>query len=184
MDKLRKSNNWLIRKRVLWYMLGMLLFVGILMLAKYSLTGSVTISIGVISAIIIRNIHKIMEGYKYDNSQPRWFRIGLVFAGLLGTLVAIVLCKMLSEYVYAISGGSVTPWKLFAIVAIFMTIVFVCSWMFRKGQTGNVYRFYSFLMVITICLVIGQCTGSLSYSKQVNHEQWLNSTKEIEELDE
>jgi len=120
MRRSREEKNAAIRKRVLWFVVGMLALVGIIMLAKYSLTGSVSISVGVISAIVIRNIHRLKEGFEYDDSQPRWFVPILTFTALIGTLVGFVLCKMFSDFVYNISSGVITPWILFAIVGILM----------------------------------------------------------------
>lgn len=184
MRRSREEKNAAIRKRVLWFVVGMLALVGIIMLAKYSLTGSVSISVGVISAIVIRNIHRLKEGFEYDDSQPRWFVPILTFTALIGTLVGFVLCKMFSDFVYNISSGVITPWILFAIVGILMAGLFACSWVMRKGTSGRIWRIWTILMVMSVCATISQCVGSLSSSNKLDQEQWEKESQEIELVNE
>ena len=181
---LREEKNAAIHKKVLWFLIGMFVLVGIVMMTKYSLTGSATISVGVITAIILRNVQRLKEGYEYDASQPRWFRITLVYTAIFGTLIGFVVCKMLADYVYNISNGSITPWRLFVIVAVIMSIVHLSCRKLRRGKEGREQRAYTFLMVISICLIISQCVGSISSSKSIDLEQWEKSKRELDLKDD
>lgn len=178
--RIREEKNAAIHKRLLWYSLGMLALIGVIMLAKYSLTGSVSISVGIISGIIMRNIHRLKEGYEYDESQPRWFIPTLTITALIGTIAGFVMFMMFSEFVYSASGGVITPWALFAIVGVIMAGVFVYSWTMKKVASGKAWRIYTTLMVMSVCVTISQCVGSLSSNEKLYQMKW---EKENQELD-
>ncbi len=157
----QEENNSKIRKRLMWYVLGLLVVIGVIILAKYSLTGSVAVSVSIIISVVGRNIRSIMADYVYK--QPLWYRLILVFCPLLSLIFGFVYCKKFAEYVYATSGGDITPWNLFAIVAAVMAVVIAGSLWFRKSY----YRLCAFLLVLSCCLIFSQCVGSFGYSKQV-----------------
>lgn len=176
-EHLRYEKNRHIRKNVLIYLVVMLALVGIFLMAKYSFTGSVSISVGVISAIILRNVGMLKEGYDYGEPPPSWFVPLLVFSALITLFGGIILCNLLSKYLYEVTGGRITPWSLFAIVTSVMSGVFICSLVLMKGKKGNVSRFYIWLMLVAACLMVGQCVGSLSHSKDLEQEEWLKESK-------
>ncbi len=166
----REEKNRAIRRRVFWYMAIAVVMVFVILFAKYSITGSVTVSVGVITAIILRNINRLKEGYEQpSDSQPRWFTLLLVFIGLFGTLGGIVGCKMLADCVYRVSEGGITPWSLFDLVAAVTILVFIYSVIMLKGVKGKQKRLFLFLMVLSASLFVSQCTGSLSSSKQIEN---------------
>ena len=179
-----KESNRLIKKQVLWFIAVMLIFAGLLMLTKYWLTGSVTISVGLITAIITRNVHRLMEGCQYDESQPRWFRMAIVLGGTIGTLLGIVLCQWLARLVYEATSHTITPWKLFFIVAIFMVGLFLYAYLERRANPRSSYRIYTSLMVFAGCLIISQCVGSISADKKNEQEKWEKSMNELVEVKE
>ena len=155
----------------------MFVLIGVVLLAKYSLTGSVTISVGIISAIIIRNIHRLKEGYEDNDPQPQWFRILLLFTAIIVIFGGFVVCKLFSEFIYDVTGGLVTPWRLFFIVAFVMIGIFVLSMNLKKGKKGKDSRIYTFLMLLSLSILLGQCVGSLGHSSDLDHEQWRQSQK-------
>ena len=180
----KKENNRLIQRRVLWFIAGMLIFVGCLMLTKYWVTGTVTISVGVITAIITRNVHRLMEGNEYDESQPRWFWKALALGGTFGTLFGIVGCQRLARFVYEATSHTITPWRLFFIVAILMAALFLYAYLERRANPRKAYRFYTSIMVFACCFTISQCIGSISANKKIDHEEWKKNMTELEELKE
>ena len=145
------------------------------MMAKYWLTGTVTISVGVISAMIMRHVQRLKEGYESENKHPKWFIPTLVFSAMMVTLVGFWGCKKLSEYLFTVSNGMITPWLLFAIVAAIMAVVFFSSRMLRKGKTGKAYRLYTVLIVFSCCLTVSQCVGSLTHSDHLQNEEWIET---------
>ena len=183
-NKQRKEKNVAIRKNVLWYVAVMLALVGAILLAEYSVTGSVALSVGIITAIITRNVHRLKTGYEYDEAHSRWFVLTLAFTALLGTLLGFVVCQKFSGYVYEVSNGSMTPWSLFALVTVVMAVVFGYSNELRKKKEGKAKRPYTFLMVISACLVVSQCVGSISSSRDIDYEQWKKSCNDVEITDE
>ena len=174
-EQQRADHNAAIRRRVFWFLLGALVFVAVIMFAKYSITGAATVSVGLITGIIMRNVNRLMQDYDYSDSHPRWFTVSMVFLALFGTLAGIVGCKMLADYIYEASGGSVTPWDIFSLVAAISGIVFIYSLILYKSSWGSRRRFYIFLMVLSAVLFLSQCTGSLSSSKQTEHTEWIRS---------
>ena len=146
-----------------------------IMFAKYSVTGSVSISVGLVTAIILRNINRLKESYEPEESMPRWFTFSMVALLLFGTLIGMLCCKMLADYAYQISEGAVTPWSLFGLVAAITTLVFVYAFIMYKGSRGSKRRLYIFLMVLSATFFLSQCTGSLSSSKKIEHEEWIKS---------
>ena len=171
----RADRNAAIRRRVFWFLLGAFVFVGIVMFAKYSITGATTVSVGLITGIILRNVNRLTEGYDYSDSQPRWFIVSMVFFALFGTLAGIVCCKMLADYVYEATDAAVTPWSLFGLVAAITGIVFVYALIMKRSSKGRARRLYIFLMVLSAVLFLSQCTGSISSSKQIEHTEWIKS---------
>lgn len=166
-DKARKENNRAIVKRIMWYVAGMLGLVGLIIMAKYWLTGTVTVSVGVITATIVQYVQRLKAGYEEDNKHPRWFMPALIISALTATSAALFPGRMMSEYVYAMSDGEITPWTFFAVVALCLSGVAVCAWVLRKGKEGSKYRIYTFMMIISIALLVGQCAGSMGHAKQV-----------------
>lgn len=175
----RKEKNRKIRMRVFLFAAVMLVLAGIIITIKISLTGAATISVGVISAIIIRGITRLKEGYDDSDSQPRWFVTTLVISSLIGTLAGIVVCKKLSEVIYTATNAFITPWTLFAFVATVMVGVFICCWLLKLGKTGKASRPYIVLMVVAVCLTISQFVGSLTYSSQISGSDTLNSLEKL-----
>ena len=171
----QEEKNRKIMMLVCWYVVGMLVLAGIIMMAKYWLTGTVTISVGVISAMIMRHVQRLKEGYESENKHPKWFIPTLVFSAMMVTLVGFWGCKKLSEYLFTVSNGMITPWLLFAIVAAIMAVVFFSSRMLRKGKTGKAYRLYTVLIVFSCCLTVSQCVGSLTHSDHLQNEEWIET---------
>lgn len=176
-NKLQKEINSRILRNIVIYVGAMLLLVGALLLAKYSITGSATISVGVISAIIMRNIARLKEGYVDDDPQPRWFVVSITFASIFLVFGGLLVCKWLSRYIYDVTDGSITPWGFFCIVFVFAMLLFIYARKVRKYKTGKEARLYICLMVFSICLLLSQCIGSLSSAKDIDHEEWLKSMK-------
>lgn len=183
-DEQREEKNATIRRNVLWYIAAMLALVGAAWLVKYSVTGSATISVGVISAIIIRNLHRLKTGYEYSEAHPRWFVLTLVFTALFGTLFGFLVCKWFSDYVYDATHGTITPWGLWGLMAVMMAAVYWYSREQRKKKTGKAKRPYTFLMVVSVCLVVSQCVGSISSSRHIDQRQWEKSYSAVETIDE
>ena len=182
-EVIREKNNRRIIKNIVLYSGIILLFVGLLILAKYWLVGSVTISVGVFSAIIIRTIHHLKEGYEPSDSQPVWFRNLLLFTGIFSIFGGLVLCKKNSEQIYSLTNGGVTPWGLFAIVSILMVFLFLYSFIKKKSKRGKEARIYIFLMLISICFIIAQCGGSLTHNSNIEQEEWQKSIEDVDSLE-
>ena len=72
----------------------------------------------------------------------------------------------------------------FAIMTAVMAVVFVSSWMLRKGKTGKVYRLYTVLIVFSCCLTVSQCVGSLTHSDNLRYERWNQDMKEMDMVDD
>lgn len=183
-EKLREENNRRIIKNVIIYAVLALVFVGALMLAKYSIKGSATISIGVISAIIMRNIQRLKEGFEPKDPQPRWFVVSLIYACIILVFGGMLVCKWLSTYVCTISDGSITPWGLFGMVFALMTGLFIYSIKVRKQKKGKDARIYIFLMAFSVSMSIAQCTGSLSATSDIDQKEWEKSNEEWEKSNE
>lgn len=177
-DELQKEINSRILRNIVIYAGAMLLLVGALMLAKYSITGSATISVGVISAIIMRNIARLKEGYVDDDPQPRWFIVSIAFGCIFFVFGGMLACKWLSRYIYDVTDGSITPWGFFCIVFVFAVLLFIYARKVRKNKTGKEARLYICLMFFSICLIISQCTGSLTSAQDINYEEWRESMED------
>lgn len=171
MNKIGEEKNSRIRKRVFWYSIGMILLVGIVVLAKYSLTGSATISVGVITSIIMRNVMKLKEGYDAKSSAPKWYLPLLVFTGLMTIFGGIVVCKSLTGYVYTLTDGRISSWTLFAIIAFVLVVVIICLGILKKGKPAKTVRIYIFIMTVSWCLIIAQCGGSMAHYENIKHHE-------------
>lgn len=176
--KQQEENNSRILRNIVIYAGAMLLLVGALLLAKYSITGSATISVGVISGIIMRNIARLKEGYVEEDPQPRWFIVSIAFGCIFFVFGGMLACKWLSRYIYDVTDGSITPWGFFGIVFVFAMLLFIYARKVRKYKTGKEARLYICLMFFSICLIISQCTGSLSSAQDINHEEWRESMED------
>ena len=181
---LREENNSRILRNIVVFAGVMFLLVGALLLAKYSITGSATISIGVVTAILLRNMNRLKGGYVHEDPQPQWFVSSLVFACMFAIFGGLLLCKWLTRYIYMVSNGSITPWVVFLIVFIPMVTLFIYSRKVRKLKTGKNARLYICLMAFTVCLTIAQCGGSLTAASGINHEEWLKSNEELDKSNE
>ena len=176
-----EEKNSRIRKRILWYSLGMILLVGVLVLAKYSLTGSATISVGIITGIVMRNIMKLKEDYDYESSSPSWYMPLLIFFGFITIVGGLVVCKSFTEYVYTLTEGRISSWTLFVIIALVSVGVIICSWILKIGKPAKTARIYIFLMFVSTCLIIAQCGGSMGHYKDIKQKEWLESCKDNKE---
>lgn len=179
-EEIREKNNRRIIKNIVLYSGIMFLFAGLIILSKYWITGSVTISVGVFSAIITRIIQRWKEGHQPSDPQPLWFGYLMLFSGIFGIFGGIVLCKKLSEQIYSLTNGSVTPWGLFAIVSMLMVLLFWYSLIKKKRKKGKEARIYIFLMLISICFIIGQCGGSLTHDKNIEQEKWQQRIEDVD----
>ena len=161
-------------KMVLWYVAGVFGLVGLIMLAKYWLTGTVAISVGVITSTILHNIQRLKANYIGKDEQPNWFVFSLIFFTLVATSIATLLSRIISESVYTMSDGKISPWVFFAFVAFCMVGVSVCAWLLRKGKNGVKYRIYTFLMIIPFGFLVGQCAGSMGHANKLESEDEEN----------
>ena len=183
-NKLQKEINSRILRNIVIYVGAMLLLVGALMLAKYSITGSATISVGVISGIIMRNIARLKEGYVHEDPQPRWFVVSIVFVGIFFVFSGILACKWLSVYVYHATNGFLTPFWLFCIVIAVMVPLFIYARKVRRRKTGKDARLYICMMVFSVCMSISQCIGSISGSSDIDYEEWQESMEDWDKSNE
>lgn len=178
MNQSGEEKNRRIRKKVFWFSVGMLLFVGIAVMAKYSLTGSATISVGIISGIIMRHIMKLKEEYDYDSPAPSCFTPLLIMSGIITILIGIVACKWLTTYIYTMTDGKISSWSLFTIIATVLVGVIVCLWGLKIGKPKKSERIYVFLMLVSACLIIAQYGATLWHNKDIKQNEWSESCKD------
>lgn len=177
-NKLQKEINSRILRNIVIYAGAMLILVGALMLAKYSITGSATISVGVISAIIMRNVVRLKEGYVHEDPQPRWFVVSIAFASIFLVFLGVLACKWLSIYVYHATNGFLTPLWFFCIVFAVTALLFFYARKVRRRKTGKNARLYICLMAFSVCMSISQCIGSISGSSEIDYKEWQKSMED------
>lgn len=162
-----QEKNNLIRKKVFWYIVGIL---AIVVIAQYSKTGAVAITSGAVISTMIAKIRLMTVEYKYD--QPLWFRSLLIFTGIIVIFGGMIVCRELSKLIYNATEGVITSLYTFLIILVLMITLFVICSKKRKGKDEKSSRTYIFLMVFAGCMVIAQCGGSMLHDSDLKNEQW------------
>ena len=177
MDK--DNRNRAIRRNIVIYSVAMIILAGSFVMAKYSMTESATVSVGVITAVMLRAINSMKEGYDNAAPPPSWFTPLVIFTILLVTFGGIFVCKMFSEYIYRITDGMVTPMSVFAIVAVVLVGAILCLWVLKTGKPASTARIYIYLIVVAVCLIVAQFVGSTGHSNDVRREKSENLLLEL-----
>ena len=115
-----QEKNNLIRKKVFWYIVGILAIVAI---AQYTTTGAVAITSGAFISIMIVKIRQMTAEYEYD--QPLWFRSLLIFTGIIVIFGGMIVCRELSKLIYNATEGVITSLYTFLIILVLMITLFV-----------------------------------------------------------
>lgn len=172
-----QKGNSHIRKRVIWYIAAMLTLIALVMMAQYSITGTVAVCSGAVIGIMIAKIRQITAGYEYY--YPLWFRSLLIFTGIFVIFGGMIGCRELSKLIYNVSDGIITPFYLFLIIVFLMISLFMICYRKNKLKNEKSSRIYSFLMLFAVCMVIAQCSGSMLHNSALTQEQWLLGQENI-----
>ena len=180
MKEMDKDNrNRAIRTNIVIYSVAIIILVGCFAMAKYSMSGSATVSVGVITAVMLRAINSMKEDYDDTAPPPSWFTPLVIFTILIVTFGGIFVCKIFSEYIYRITDGMVTPMSVFAIVAVVLVGAIVCLWVLKTGKTANTARIYIYLIIVAVCLIAAQFVGSMGLSNDIRREKCENLLFEL-----
>lgn len=164
-------------KRIIWYVAGVMLIIGLIWLAQYSLTGTVATIGGGVTGVIIYKVREIAADYNYFH--PLWFRFVLCMIGIIVPLFGMIVCRELSEVLYESTEGVIGPGRL--LIAVFVLMIVLFWWSHRRSRNleERPARVYSFLMLLSVCLIVAQCGGSMLHSKDMDHQEWKQQMEEI-----
>ena len=151
-------------------MVGILFILGVIWLYQYSRTGTIITISGALLGIIIHKVRQLAQDYQFNH--PLWFRTFISYMGILVAFGGIVICSNLSRFICEASDGMLGPALSFACIAALMAGVFAWSYQKSKHLEEKARRIYTLLMVFSACMIMAQCIGSITYSRDRELEQW------------
>ena len=173
----RSRNNWRVIRRVTLYTLSILAIVLIGSWLIYIYKGTAVFIGGGIVGLV--TYHTMRLSADYEHLHPDWFRRCLLFFAIFAVWVFMFLGRWMVFFVYDLTNGAIGAGYSFLIVAVLMVVLFF--WALRgrrRAADEKAARPYSFLIVLSVVILLGQALGSIVAGDHIANMEWEQSLQD------
>jgi hypothetical protein len=170
----RTDNNWPVIRRVALYTLSILAIVLIGAWLVYLYKGTAVFIGGGVIGVITYQVMRLSADY--EHLHPDWFRRCLLFFAIFAIWGFLFLGRWLVKVVYSQTDGVIGAGYMFLIVTVLMAALFF--WALRgrrRADSEKAARPYSFLIVLSIVILLGQALGSIVAGRDIDNQIWQQS---------
>ena len=170
----RTSKNWPIIRRVALYTISILAVVLIGSWLVYLYKGAAVFIGGGVMGIVTYQVMRLSGDY--EHLHPDWFRRCLLFFAIIAVWGFVFLGRWMVNTVYDLTNGIIGAGYMFLIVTVLMAVLFFWALRGRRRAVNEkVARPYSFLMVLSIIVLLGQILGSIVGGRDIENKIWQQS---------
>ena len=172
-DECARNNRAVIR-RVALYTLSILAIVLIGAWLVYLYKGTAVFIGGGVIGVITYQVMRLSADY--EHLHPDWFRRCLLFFAIFTVWGFLFLGWWLATAVYGLTNGVIGAGYMFLIVTVLMALLFF--WALRgrrRAADEKAARPYSFLIVLSIVVLLGQALGSIVAGRDIDNREWQQS---------
>ena len=168
------SKNWAVIRRVALYTISILAVVLIGSWLVYLYKGAAVFIGGGVMGVVTYQVMRLSSDYQHLH--PDWFRRCLLFFAIIAVWGFMFLGRWMVNTAYDLTNGIIGAGYMFLIVTVLMAVLFF--WALRgrrRALNEKAARPYSFLIVLSIVVLLGQTLGSIVGGRDIDNKIWQQS---------